>query len=399
MSTEVAKAGAVSPSTTALPEVPPEAGKESSISRGDSAPNRKKTPTWSLRRSINEDQHDGSNTSSSSPSSQRKQTKEEAENQNFLSTKPHVNSADGIVPYSMDNLAEVVKAWSKFKSSKKSTHDQALTTLVTSFITLCDSSDFPAAEGGVNSFGHVQIKDLCAASARRIASQLTSLVTDFTPTTAPTASATTSVLTLSREPPQQISECFTVLKIVLSRKENATSGSSSESISMQRRGSVNSGSIHSAAGLETWRTSIVAAISEAKLPSAIVFALEKLIKPRSNLVARSYSVDDDTVGNEGSQGGDGSGEGGNDKSSSASDDSSSCCSEKGCAGNDAFETKWGVLVTFLSLVCGYSSVVNDLISSDALHTLFMISLTKCNNMVASTIRDYVVDHVMDNIVL
>lgn len=393
MSTEVAKAGAVLPSTSALPEVPPGAGKEPSTSWSASVPSRKKTPTWSLRRSANGDQHDGTGTSAPS---QRKQSKEEAENQNFLSTRPQDKPTDGIVPYSMDNLGDVVKAWSKFKSSKKSTHDQALTTLVKSFIALCDSSDFPAAEGGVNSFGHVQIKDLCAASARRIASQLTSLVTDFTPTTAPT-SAATSVLTLSREPPQQISECFTVLRIVLSRKESTTFGVT-ESISMHRRGSVNSGTIHTAAGLETWRTSVVAAISEAKLPSAIVFALEKLIKPRSNLVAHNYSVDDDVVGNEESQGGDGSGECGNDRSSSASDDSS-CGSEKGCAGSDAFETKWGVLVTFLSLVCGYSSVANELISSDALHTLFMISLAKCNNMVANTIRDYIVDHIMSNIVL
>lgn len=397
MSAEAAKTEADPTPTPTLPEVPSVADKDSTATtKNNAAPTRKKAPTWSLRRPTDESTDENAR----SPTlSLRKQTSMAKDANNAKSPSPEPGlptQPDKVTPYSIDNLADVVKAWSKFKSSKKSTQDQALTSLVTSFIKLCDSSDFPASEGGVNSFGQAQIKELCAASARRIASQLTSLIAEFTP-----ATASTSVLVLSREPPQQIAECFTVLNIVLAPREGeggAATQNTNEGVSAQRRGSVTFGSVHSAASLEAWRSSIVSAIADSKLPSSIVFALEKLVVPRNILIGRRYTINGEKgIQDEGSPEGKRSEGGCSDKSSSASDDSS-CSSEK-ISGVPAFDTKWGILATFLSMLCEHSPVVNELISSDALHTLFMISLAKCTNNVAGTIRDYLVCNILNNVVM
>lgn len=395
MSAEATKTEADLTPTPTLPEVPSVADKDSTTTtkNNNGAPTRKKAPTWSLRRPTDESTDENTRSPTLSLRKQTSMTKD-ANNAKSPSPEPGLPAQPNkVTPYSIDNLADVVKAWSKFKSSKKSTQDQALTSLVTSFIKLCDSSDFPASEGGVNSFGQTQIKELCAASARRIASQLTSLIAEFTP-----ATASTSVLALSREPPQQIAECFTVLNIVLARREGGAAQSINEGASAQRRGSVTFGTAHSTASLEAWRSSIVSAIADSKLPSSIVFALEKLVVPRNILIGRRYTVNGEKgIQDEGSPEGKRSEGGCSDRNSSASDDSS-CSSEK-VSVVPAFDTKWGILATFLSLLCEHSTVVNELISSDALHTLFMISLAKCTNNVAGTIRDYLVCNVLNNVVV
>ena len=290
----------------------------------------------------------------------------------------------GRAPYSMDDLAETVKAWSKFKSAKKPAYEQALNSLVSAFVKLCSNSNFPAAEGGVNSFGQAQIKELCVASSRRAAAQLASLVAESTPMKA---------LAVSREPPK-VSECVAVLRLVLDRHDS-DDGS----------GCCGGGTIHTVAGLEAWKAGVAAAVSEAKLPSAIVFALDKLVEPRGRYNVHSRSFVGATPAmfiEEGSpESEDAAGEGlCSDKDSSASDSSSGGdgCGAAAVAGGDAIETQWGALAMLLSTLCKHSSAVSELIGSDALHTLFMLGVSRCSNSAAAAIQDYVVTSIIQGFV-